>query len=201
MYRNYILPFRNQATGRQKCETFFFRNNFYKELSVLARANAARPPLCLPFPRAASAVSTGGARALLISSKCEVSKTVPSALSVSLSLFSVLPPFPYLSFSFTAASRDREKIHRKNRGGYSNFDGSAGVYLTVSYSALLSLAFLILFYASSSGSIYVSAGENPNATRPQSLWRYFSAWKSSEKAPFAGLENVARFNYVNYKGD
>lgn len=116
MYRNYILPFRNQATGRQKCETFFFRNNFYKELSVLARANAARPPLYLPFPRAASAVSTGGARALLISSKCEVSKTVPSVLSVSLSLFSILPPFPYLSFSFTAASRDQEKIQEKSRG-------------------------------------------------------------------------------------
>lgn len=111
------MPFRNQATGRQKCETFFFRNNFYKELSVLARANAARPPLCLPFPRAASAVSTGGARALLISPKCEVSKTVPSALSVSFSLFSVLPHFSISFFLFHCGeSRPGENPQEKSRG-------------------------------------------------------------------------------------
>lgn len=95
MRTNYILPFRNQ-----KYETFFFRNNFYKE--ALPRANPPTLVVCIniytyininthiriytrlitPFPRAASAVSSAVCtRALLISSKYETSKTiVPSII-------------------------------------------------------------------------------------------------------------------------
>lgn len=110
------------ATGRQKYETFFFRNNFYKE--ALARApipHARKMCICIcihihiytyictlvmPFPRAASAVSSAVCtRALLISSKYETSKTiVPSTIPLS--------PFA-LSVSPQAG---------KNRGEYSNFE-------------------------------------------------------------------------------
>lgn len=40
MRTNYILPFRNQ-----KYETFFFRNNFYKE--ALPRANPSTLVVCI----------------------------------------------------------------------------------------------------------------------------------------------------------
>lgn len=100
------------ATGRQKYETFFFRNNFYKE--ALARApipHARKMCICIcihihiytyictlvmPFPRAASAVSSAVCtRALLISSKYETSKTiVPSTIPLSPFALSVSPRQP-----------------------------------------------------------------------------------------------------------
>lgn len=121
IFRNCISPFRNRATGGQRCETFFLWNNFYKERKALARRLATRLPLYLPFPRVASAVSTSGARALLISSKYETSKTVPS-LSRPLSL-------PRLA--------EARKNPRENSRGYSNFDGSTSVHPTVSYSSII----------------------------------------------------------------
>lgn len=122
----------------------------------------------MPFPRAAFAVfSAACTRALLVSSKYETSKTVPSTIPLS--------PSPLSSANQPG----------KNRGGYSNFDG-----LHPSVSPLASLTYTHLYsYASYSGWICVSALENQDGARSTDNYEDIFPRESQAK------ESKKRFGY------
>lgn len=151
MRTNYILPFRNQ-----KYETFFFRNNFYKE--ALPRANPPTLVVCIniytyinintyihiytrlvtPFPRAQLLRFPAQCARALFSSARNTRPQKPSCHR----------PSPFLS----ALSTNQPG---KNRGEYSNLDG-----LHPSVSPRFSGTPLLRFF-----SIYVSTLENQNGAR------------------------------------